>query len=117
MGSIRICVAPGCLTAQLPSPWGRIGTEVCCVSLHIVLLKVPSSRGFSVEQNFISFYFQPGRCVLEGRGTCWASQSGIVPQDCSDSFFFSSALRGCEKLLHIIRKHGLLWLNMSLWFL
>lgn len=32
-------------------------------------------------------------------------------------FFFILALKGCEKLLHTIRKHGLLWLNMSLWFL
>lgn len=76
----------------------------------------PARCGFSVEQDFISWYFQPGQCVLEGKGVCWASQAGTVPWDCSD-FVSLPGLRVCEKLLHAIRKHGLLWLNMSSWFL
>lgn len=72
---------------------GRIETEVCWVPLHIVSLEVPSSRGFSVEQNFISLYFQPGQCALAGRGTRWGSQAGIMQQDCSDSFFLPSFKR------------------------
>lgn len=42
-GSVCVCVAPGCVTARLPSPWGRIGTEVWCFSLRIVSLKAPCS--------------------------------------------------------------------------
>lgn len=65
---------------------GRLGPK--CVVFPSVLFdsKCPARCGFSVEQSFTSLYFQPGQCALEGRGTRWASQAGIVPQDRSDFF-------------------------------